>query len=173
MSQHQRLARRSQHRQASHCDKARAWMNLLTVNRLTGHYQVVLNSQSVTGCYSKLTVCPVNWLLTAPSLVLGSSHLHHWLALGRHVRAVTAVVTVCRESCTNEYRIRESHKLATPDSKETCWWGVQGSQLSALHSVHRPCKRHHKASTWHRDLLHGLRRPGRKQPSLLYFIFYV
>ena len=36
-------------------------------------------------------------------------------------RAVTAVVTVCRESCTNEYRIRESHQPATPDSKETCW----------------------------------------------------
>ena len=36
-------------------------------------------------------------------------------------RAVTAVVTMCRESCTNEYRIRESHQPATPDSKETCW----------------------------------------------------
>ena len=36
-------------------------------------------------------------------------------------RAVTAVVTVCRESCTNEYRIRESHRPATSDSMETCW----------------------------------------------------
>ena len=36
-------------------------------------------------------------------------------------RAVTAVVTVCREPCINEYRIRESHQPATPDSKETCW----------------------------------------------------
>ena len=36
-------------------------------------------------------------------------------------RAVTAVVTMCRESCTNEYRIRESHQPATPDTKETCW----------------------------------------------------
>ena len=36
-------------------------------------------------------------------------------------RAVTAVVTVCRESCTNEHRIRESHRPATPHSKETCW----------------------------------------------------
>ena len=36
--------------------------------------------------------------------------------------AVTAhVVTVCRDSRTNEYRIRESHRPATPDSKETCW----------------------------------------------------
>ena len=36
-------------------------------------------------------------------------------------RAVTAVVTVCRESCINEYRIRETDQPATPDSKETCW----------------------------------------------------
>ena len=35
-------------------------------------------------------------------------------------RAVTAVVTVCRESCTNEYRIRGSDRPATPDSKEAC-----------------------------------------------------
>ena len=31
-------------------------------------------------------------------------------------RAVTAVVTVCRDSCTNEYIIRESHRPATPGS---------------------------------------------------------
>ena len=36
-------------------------------------------------------------------------------------RAVTAVVTVCREPCINEYRIRETDQPATPDSKETCW----------------------------------------------------
>ena len=39
-------------------------------------------------------------------------------------RAVTVVVTMCRESCTNEYRIRESHQPATPDSKETCAGGA-------------------------------------------------
>jgi hypothetical protein len=42
-------------------------------------------------------------------------------------RAVTAVVTLCRESCTNEYIIRESHRPATPDRKETCWLSVQDS----------------------------------------------
>ena len=36
-------------------------------------------------------------------------------------RAVTVVVTMCRESCTNEYRIRGFDRPATPDSKETCW----------------------------------------------------
>ena len=63
---------------------------------------------------------------------------------------VTAVVTLYRDSCTNEHRIREIHRPATPCSKETCWESVYDSQLSALHSVHRRCKRHHKASTWHR-----------------------
>ena len=53
--------------------------------------------------------------------------VHHELPLRSRLetlaeaRAVTAVVTMCRESCTNEYRIRESHQPATPDSKETCW----------------------------------------------------
>ena len=32
-----------------------------------------------------------------------------------------AVVIECRESCTNEHRFRESHRPATPHSKETCW----------------------------------------------------
>ena len=53
--------------------------------------------------------------------------VHHERGIGSRLetlaeaRAVTAVVTVCRESCTNEYRIRESHHSATPGSKETCW----------------------------------------------------
>ena len=54
-------------------------------------------------------------------LVLGVPPLRSRLETLAEARAVTAVVTVCRESCTNEYRIREAHRPATPDSKETCW----------------------------------------------------
>ena len=54
-------------------------------------------------------------------LVLGVPPLRSRLETLAEARAVTAVVTMCRESCTNEYRIRESHQPATPDSKETCW----------------------------------------------------
>ena len=53
--------------------------------------------------------------------------VHHELPLRSRLetlaeaRAVTAVVTVCREPCINEYRIGETDQPATPDSKETCW----------------------------------------------------
>ena len=54
-------------------------------------------------------------------LVHGVSPQRSRLEMLAGAHAVTAVVTVCRDSCTNEHRIRESHRPATPDSKETCW----------------------------------------------------